>query len=62
MATLSLLIEIFYRAMWRTGLFRILEAFNFATNLSVIPGRREAPGPESRAKLAICLWIPGSRP
>jgi hypothetical protein len=27
----------------------------------VIPGRREAPDPESRCLNRVCFWIPGSR-
>ena len=27
----------------------------------VIPGRREAPGPESRTTFGVCIWISGSR-
>jgi hypothetical protein len=29
---------------------------------AVIPGRREAAGPESRTSGFLCFWIPGSRP
>ncbi|MDC7787574.1 hypothetical protein PQJ75_14445 [Rhodoplanes sp. TEM] len=27
----------------------------------VIPGRREAPNPESSGEFGVCRWIPGSR-
>jgi hypothetical protein len=35
-------------------------AGRFRRHLSVIPGRRAAPDPESRCEHGICFWIPGS--
>ena len=40
---------------------KMIRARRVAESSAVIPGRVEAPGPESRTTFGIRIWIPGSR-